>query len=524
MSSGGGKAGGGSGGGGGGGFNPNAMFANQAIPGMYGGDPAAQPQFSDASVLTDPQTGMEMAMGGGSQDFSSFLPQGPNPNDVGGTQSDPNTPMPQFGSQAQAEGTSPNTGIAQLAKVLGQQQSRHEAPGPKGWEATPGAQTQPWGAVTPTAGQPTPSQQVANRFPGQTDLTNAPDRVPPSLNPALPEGVGTQPVPTPQPRPPQAPQPQPVAVEPSLPRRRPEEEIAPVASVAAAGGTSPPRDPISSFLDDVIRQVGGNYNIPEADRRNQQYGIGNLMQGVGRMLQAAGGRPLTPRARPQQAGQRSAYAPESQGPTTGSFMPQASIHWGGQPAAAGSGGTYNPQTFTRALWGVEGGAKTGSNVGKAQFGPEEIRKYGDPNDPRSVEREAVAIQNNLRPALGRNPEPWEMYLTHQQGMSGGRTLLTADPNMPAWEAIRRYYKSDAIAKKAITGNVYNELKGVPAENISVGQFRDWWRNRFNRELARVGGGMVAQSHPGTRTFTGRGATSTAYEGHVPTDEELNFAP
>jgi len=554
----GGKGGGGSGGGGGGGFNPNAMFANEAMPGMYGGDPSAQPQFSDASVLTDPQTGMAIAMGGGSQDFSSFLPQGPNPNDVGGTQSDPNTPMPQFGSQAQAAGTSPNTGIAQLVQALNQQrqQSQRDVPGPKGWE--PGADVKPWstGTIAPEAeaakgnregaynppATPSVNENVASRFGsmaqgappapgpltqqmsamGAQPLTDQLPSDPASAARTLPQAAAPGPLTEQmveldtrdQPQAPPTPQgPQRTAVEPQAPRRR---EEAAAASEASAGQPPPSQDPIKQFLhnfglDFLIPQVGGNYNIPEADRRTQQYGLGDILQRAGNVANVAAGR---------QPNRRSSFAPEGMGSS-------ASPYWGGQrrpsradgmgsPASPywnpqAGGGAYNPQTFTRALWSIEGGGRTGSNVGKAQFGPEEIRRYGNPNDPRSVEREAVAIQNNLRPALGRNPEPWEMYLTHQQGMSGGRTLLTADRNMPAWQAIRHYYKSDAMAKRAITGNLYNELKGVPAENITVGMFRDWWQRRFNRELARIGGGTVAQAQPGART-------------RVPTDAELNLAP
>ena len=59
----------------------------------------------------------------------------------------------------------------------------------------------------------------------------------------------------------------------------------------------------------------------------------------------------------------------------------------------------------------------------------------------------------LAKALGRDPTPGELYLMHQQGIAGGPALLGADPNTPAWQVIRPYYKSDAIAQKAITGNI-----------------------------------------------------------------------
>ena len=58
----------------------------------------------------------------------------------------------------------------------------------------------------------------------------------------------------------------------------------------------------------------------------------------------------------------------------------------------------------------------------------------------------------LSRALGRDPTPGELYLTHQQGIAGGPALL-AGGDRPAWQVIRPYYKSDAIAKQAITGNL-----------------------------------------------------------------------
>jgi hypothetical protein len=214
-----------------------------------------------------------------------------------------------------------------------------------------------------------------------------------------------------------------------------------------------------------------------------------------------------------------AYAPEPGAETS----PWSPYYGGRAPQAAGVGGSYNPQTYTRALWNIEGGGRTGSNVGRAQFGPEEIRRYGNPNDPASVQREVADHSRILRSALGRDPAPWELYLTHQQGRAGGPALLKADPNMPAWQAIRRFYRSDAIAKSAIHGNLYGAARSVPAENITVGQFNNWWKDRFNRELTRVGGGQTVAQTGATRNFTGGGATSTAYEGHVPTDEELSSA-
>ncbi|MBA0084242.1 MAG: hypothetical protein HRJ53_04535, partial [Acidobacteria bacterium Pan2503] len=162
---------------------------------------------------------------------------------------------------------------------------------------------------------------------------------------------------------------------------------------------------------------------------------------------------------------------------------------------------YNPKDYARAVFGIESGgnpqAVTGSNRGLGQFGPQEERQYGitpqnrsDPNAQYSaLQREAQDHSQVLRKDLGRDPEAWELYLTHQQGRAGGPALLTADANTPAWQAIRRFYGSDAIAQRAIHGNIprNNPLYNVPASRITAEQFRNLWRDRFNQDYQPGGG-------------------------------------
>jgi hypothetical protein len=56
--------------------------------------------------------------------------------------------------------------------------------------------------------------------------------------------------------------------------------------------------------------------------------------------------------------------------------------------------------------------------------------------------------------------------------------------MPAWRAINRYYRNPQTALRAIYGNIPygNPLRGLPASQITAGQFVGMWRNRFNRGL------------------------------------------
>lgn len=134
---------------------------------------------------------------------------------------------------------------------------------------------------------------------------------------------------------------------------------------------------------------------------------------------------------------------------------------------------------------------TGSNKGLYQFGPEEMEKYGI-TDWRNVAQQNKALQleteenyDRLSNVLGRAPTAGELYLTHQQGPSGGPALLTAPANTPAWQAIRQYYDSDGNAKQAISGNIpgTEPLSSVPVEQISASDFRNMWINRFGTSVA-----------------------------------------
>lgn len=152
--------------------------------------------------------------------------------------------------------------------------------------------------------------------------------------------------------------------------------------------------------------------------------------------------------------------------------------------------------YTARLFQIESGgnpnATTGSNRGLGQFGPAEEAQFGlndqnrtDPNaQAAAVQREAALHSGVLSKALGRDPTPGEMYLTHQQGIAGGPALLTADPSQPAWQVIRPFYKSDAIAQKAITGNIpgNDPLARASAGDITAGDFRNMWVNKFERGM------------------------------------------
>lgn len=181
--------------------------------------------------------------------------------------------------------------------------------------------------------------------------------------------------------------------------------------------------------------------------------------------------------------------------------------------------TLDP-SYTSRLFQIESGgnpnAVTGSNRGLAQFSPDLEQKYGitsqnrtDPNAQSSaVAQEAQEHAAILGRALGRPPTPGELYLSHQQGPTGAVAHLT-NPDQPAWQTIRPYYKSDAIAKQAIWGNVPD--RGGPfhkgmfpggVDDVTSGAFGQGWVSKFERGLP--GSPQMAAS-----TSSGAGAVPTA---------------
>jgi hypothetical protein len=133
------------------------------------------------------------------------------------------------------------------------------------------------------------------------------------------------------------------------------------------------------------------------------------------------------------------------------------------------------------------GSRTGSNRGLAQFDPELERKYGlnsrNRNDPqaaaRALQMEQQEMQPKLSQALGREPTDAEYYIAHQQ-RAGAPALFRAardSPGTPAWQVIRPFYGSDAMARQAIGGNVPG-INRIQAANMTADQFVRFWQDRF----------------------------------------------
>lgn len=106
---------------------------------------------------------------------------------------------------------------------------------------------------------------------------------------------------------------------------------------------------------------------------------------------------------------------------------------------------------------------------------------GSKTDPIASTRAAIAFsrdnQRSLMSSLGRRPEPWEMYLAHQQGASGAAALLKADPKKSVAEAL----------SAAGVSNAERAAKDNGMAGMTVGTALDMWANKFNRAYQKHAG-------------------------------------
>ena len=129
--------------------------------------------------------------------------------------------------------------------------------------------------------------------------------------------------------------------------------------------------------------------------------------------------------------------------------------------------------------GGNAGKQTGSYKGLFQLSNKEFRAGGGSGDIFDPEQNTMAAANKLaREALqfkqshGHDPSPTDIYMIHQQGAAGYDAHL-ANPGGTAWQNVHRYYKSDAVAKSAIWGNIpdnlksqYGSVENVKSEDIT----------------------------------------------------------
>src|SRR5262245_58637737 len=111
-----------------------------------------------------------------------------------------------------------------------------------------------------------------------------------------------------------------------------------------------------------------------------------------------------------------------------------------------------------------------------------INSYTDAR--AAAEREFAANAKAHQARFGREMTGDEGYLYHQQGAGGGPALLAANPNALAWQVLRPLYRSDREAQSAISNNVLGNLRSQFPNPLAItaGQFRDMWRDRFQRQI------------------------------------------
>lgn len=127
--------------------------------------------------------------------------------------------------------------------------------------------------------------------------------------------------------------------------------------------------------------------------------------------------------------------------------------------------------------------------GVFQMGDDRWKEAGGTPDMRGDQGAQVNVgvkslgltRDQLAQKLGRQPEPWEVYLAHQQGVTGASALLSANPDASAVEVLKPFYEGGKNLQ-AIVGNT----PGTPDANITAGGFTGLWRDRFNNIAKNYG--------------------------------------
>ncbi|WP_303832354.1 transglycosylase SLT domain-containing protein [Asticcacaulis taihuensis] len=124
--------------------------------------------------------------------------------------------------------------------------------------------------------------------------------------------------------------------------------------------------------------------------------------------------------------------------------------------------------------------------GLFQFMPNTWKGLGGGNiDDAALQAERaakMAADNRaaLTASLGRPAEDWEVYLAHQQGLGGARSLL-ANPERRAADVV---------------GGVDKVVANGGRADMTAGEFAALWRDRFNGEPGAAGGASPASGLPG----------------------------
>lgn len=162
-------------------------------------------------------------------------------------------------------------------------------------------------------------------------------------------------------------------------------------------------------------------------------------------------------------------------------------------------GLPNNYLETVSMLESSGGVNTGTGqyTGIFQIGPEVAKDFGvtpeQLSDPRVNAQVAAKLAGRnaaiLRARLNREPQPWELYLAHQQGAAGAASLLQ-NPNANAVEVLAGAYGGDrARAQQAVIQN-----GGRP--DMTAGEFAQLWAQKFGGALPQPFTGGPGVAAPG----------------------------
>jgi len=165
--------------------------------------------------------------------------------------------------------------------------------------------------------------------------------------------------------------------------------------------------------------------------------------------------------------------------------------------------------WMRSIMRVESGgkanARTGSYHGLFQLSKEEFKRHGGTGDIYDPEQNTMAAANKIaseklrfEQRYGRKATLGDVYLIHQQGEAGYNAHM-ANPDRPAWMNMKDASgRSEAWAKRAITGNMTSAMKAKYGDNPTSAQFVQAWNERIGSESGApvqpgIGSDVVAQA-------------------------------
>jgi len=154
----------------------------------------------------------------------------------------------------------------------------------------------------------------------------------------------------------------------------------------------------------------------------------------------------------------------------------------------------------RKIMHIESGGNTNNVTGKYkglfQLDDREFSRHGGTGNIHDPEQNTFAAANMLasqkmrfKDKYGVEPTLKDMYMIHQQGEAGYNAHM-ANPDKPAWQNFKQASGwSDAMAKKAIWGNLPDKDKARygSVENVTSKQFTDdVWGGRLGGDSALTG--------------------------------------